>query len=618
MSQIGKFLNLHPHMESWAVYNVDGPYTTEHKIGTLAPAQFGGLSYMILDEKGGDVYIIQTESFGRCAIWAPQDNDSNITYERTYSNGDNHGSGGGSLQPVTGNGKFLNLKAHMQSWAVYNVDGPYTTEHKIGTLAPAQYGGLSYQILEEKGGDVYIIQTESFGRCAIWAPRDNDSSISSSPEFTNGGTSSGGPTGGYTGTGGVEVPGGLKVFIDPGHGGNDPGATGNGLQEKNIVLSIAKKLGVILNSYGVSVKYSRENDTFVGLEERAQMANNWGASLFVSIHANSAATPVSGTECFTKSSASSNTKLLSASVANAISNRLGIPNRGHKEESWRVLVSSNMPSILVETAFINHAGDANLLSNKQDDFANAIATEILKYLNITSIKPSYEQIVVSASEYEPIFGDLPGIKDRYKYNFIEPAINKLNDFKKNNPYDKVTWLISSVGYSTNDISNFKDTAKNLGVNIKFFSHKSELIEYLNSDRSFYKIRNLAFFSHGLVGSVELGYKQKDTLESNLSLSINDIKNINPSGFSSNSYTFFYSCNTATEENGTSFAKEWFSHGLGATQGANGKTDYGVIMGTTSEEITEHKAQSSKEKGYNENGARNYPTLDPGVEWIYFL
>ena len=480
MSQLGKFLNLHPHMESWAVYNVDGPYTTEHKIGTLAPAQFGGLSYMILDEKGGDVYIIQTESFGRCAIWAPQDNDSNITYERTYSNGDNHGSGGGSLQPVTGNGKFLNLKAHMQSWAVYNVDGPYTTEHKIGTLAPAQYGGLSYQILEEKGGDVYIIQTESFGRCAIWAPRDNDSSISSSPEFTNGGTSSsvstggsgtgrylnlkahmqswavynvdgpyttehkigtlapaqygglsyqileekggdvyiiqtesfgrcaiwaprdndssissspeftnggtssGGSTGGYTGTGGVEVPGGLKVFIDPGHGGNDPGATGNGLQEKNIVLSIAKKLGVILNSYGVSVKYSRENDTFVGLEERAQMANNWGASLFVSIHANSAATPVSGTECFTKSSASSNTKLLSASVANAISNRLGIPNRGHKEESWRVLVSSNMPSILVETAFINHAGDANLLLNRQDDFANAIATEILNYLNINS------------------------------------------------------------------------------------------------------------------------------------------------------------------------------------------------------------------------------------------
>ena len=125
MSQIGKFLNLHPHMQSWAIYNENGPYTTNYKIGDLSPAQYGGLSYMILDEKGGDIYIIQTESFGRCAIWAPIDNDSNITYERSYSNGDNNGSGGGSLIP--GTGKYLNLHPHMQSWAVYNENGPYTT-----------------------------------------------------------------------------------------------------------------------------------------------------------------------------------------------------------------------------------------------------------------------------------------------------------------------------------------------------------------------------------------------------------------------------------------------------------------------------------------------------------
>ena len=384
MSQKGKFLNLHPHMESWAIYNVDGPYTTAHKIGTLAPAQYGGLSYMILDEKGGDIYIIQTESFGQCAIWAPQDNDSNITYERTYSNGDNHGSGGGTL--VSRTGKYLNLKPHMQSWAVYNVSGPYTTAHKIGTLAPAQYGGLSYQILEEKGGDVYIIQTESFGKCAIWAPRDNDSSISNAPEYTNGGSSSSVSSEITSENGGVELPGGLKVFIDPGHGGNDPGALGSTFNEKDIVLAISKKLGVILNSYGVSVKYSRENDTAVGLEERAQMANNWGASLFVSIHANSAASPASGTECFTKPSANSSTKQLSANIAKSISSKLGIANRGHKEEVWRVLTSSNIPAILVETAFVNHPNDSNLLLNRQDDFADAIAREILNYLNINSTK----------------------------------------------------------------------------------------------------------------------------------------------------------------------------------------------------------------------------------------
>ncbi len=156
------------------------------------------------------------------------------------------------------------------------------------------------------------------------------------------------------------------------------------MQEKDIVLGIAKKLGVKLNSYGISVKYSRETDTFVDLDPRAQQANEWGASLFVSIHANSATASASGTECYTKPAADSKTKQLSANVAQAISSKLGIPNRGHKEEVWRVLMSSNMPAILVETAFITNSGDANLLQNRQDDFANAIAKEILNYLNIDS------------------------------------------------------------------------------------------------------------------------------------------------------------------------------------------------------------------------------------------
>ncbi|MBU3106166.1 hypothetical protein KPL41_19060, partial [Clostridium gasigenes] len=194
MSQTGKFLNLHPHMTSWAVYNVNGPYTSANKIGSLSPAQFGGISYNIIEDKGSDIYIIQTDSFGKCAIWAPIDNDSSITYERAFSNGGPGGSGGGTLLPGgnTGNGKYLNLHAHIPSWGVYNVNGPYTSANKIGSLAPAQFSGLSYSILEEKGGDVYIIQTDSFGRCAIWAPRDNDSSITTSPSYSNGNTSGGG------------------------------------------------------------------------------------------------------------------------------------------------------------------------------------------------------------------------------------------------------------------------------------------------------------------------------------------------------------------------------------------------------------------------------------------
>ena len=149
-----------------------------------------------------------------------------------------------------------------------------------------------------------------------------------------------------------------------------------------MVLAISKKLGVILNSYGVSVKYSRENDIFVDLAPRAQMANNWGAILFVSIHANSASSDASGTECYTHPNDNSTTKNLSANVSRSISNKFGIPNRGYKEEDFAVLRLSNMPAILVETAFITNSGDANLLKNRQDDFANSIASEISKYLGI--------------------------------------------------------------------------------------------------------------------------------------------------------------------------------------------------------------------------------------------
>lgn len=98
MSQVGKFLNLKPHMSSWRVYNQNGPYTTAYSIGSLAPAQFGGLSYRIRGEKGNDVYLIQTESFSLCAIWAPRDNDSTITTSPTYANGD---TSTGTTKPST-------------------------------------------------------------------------------------------------------------------------------------------------------------------------------------------------------------------------------------------------------------------------------------------------------------------------------------------------------------------------------------------------------------------------------------------------------------------------------------------------------------------------------------
>ena len=95
----------------------------------------------------------------------------------------------------------------------------------------------------------------------------------------------------------------FTVVIDPGHGGRDPGAIGKRGKEKNINLSVALKLGKLIqnNCKDVRIVYTRQNDTFVTLDKRAQIANNAKADLFISIHTNSVAKgrTVRGTETYT-------------------------------------------------------------------------------------------------------------------------------------------------------------------------------------------------------------------------------------------------------------------------------------------------------------------------------
>lgn len=173
-----------------------------------------------------------------------------------------------------------------------------------------------------------------------------------------------------------------KIFLDAGHGGKDPGAVGNGLKEKDIVLSMVLKLGKILSDAGFEISYSRKTDVFIGLNERSNMANNINVDLFVSIHNNASDNILAkGTECFTYYSAGTSTKELSASIAKSIATNLGIINRGHKEAGFAVLKNSEMPAILIETAFISNSSDAILLKDNQDDFVNAIAQQIIKYFD---------------------------------------------------------------------------------------------------------------------------------------------------------------------------------------------------------------------------------------------
>ena len=95
----------------------------------------------------------------------------------------------------------------------------------------------------------------------------------------------------------------FTVVIDPGHGGRDPGAIGRKGKEKNINLNVALKLGKLIqdNCKDVRIIYTRQKDIFVGLDRRAQIANNAKADLFISIHTNSVARgrTVRGTETYT-------------------------------------------------------------------------------------------------------------------------------------------------------------------------------------------------------------------------------------------------------------------------------------------------------------------------------
>lgn len=184
----------------------------------------------------------------------------------------------------------------------------------------------------------------------------------------------------------------MKIFIDAGHnyGKWNTGAEGNGLREQDITFGIAEKLSRKLKSANVEVKMSRNKVTDIlgtskntSLSKRAEMANDWNADLFISIHCNSAINKsATGTEVFVYSK---NSKVydLAENITKAISEDLSLKNRGVKTDSTlAVLRRTKMPSLLVETAFICNTNDAQKLKDRQDDFAEAIFKETCAYYNI--------------------------------------------------------------------------------------------------------------------------------------------------------------------------------------------------------------------------------------------
>lgn len=175
------------------------------------------------------------------------------------------------------------------------------------------------------------------------------------------------------------------IVIDPGHGGPDPGAVGiGGIQEKEIVLDVSHQVSRLLQSQGVQVVMTRQDDRDLGLAPRSSLANQVNATAFVSIHANAVSLSrpeVNGVETFHYSESS---RPLAASIQKSILEATGMNSRGVKQARFYVLRYTRMPSALVEIGFVTGAQDAPRLADPgfRTTMSQAIAQGILRYLGI--------------------------------------------------------------------------------------------------------------------------------------------------------------------------------------------------------------------------------------------
>ncbi|WNS76953.1 N-acetylmuramoyl-L-alanine amidase [Bacillus sp. DTU_2020_1000418_1_SI_GHA_SEK_038] len=162
----------------------------------------------------------------------------------------------------------------------------------------------------------------------------------------------------------------VKIFIDPGHGGADPGAVGNGLFEKNLTLKISKYIRTMLTAYeNIQVKLSRESDQTVSLNQRTNMANAWGAEFLLSVHINSGGG--TGFEDYIHPRNRQSSPSYQGVIHEEIVKQIDLKDRGKKQENFHMLRESNMPAMLTENGFIDNPNDASKLS--QSSYIERIA-----------------------------------------------------------------------------------------------------------------------------------------------------------------------------------------------------------------------------------------------------
>lgn len=265
-----------------------------------------------------------------------------------------------------------------------------------------------------------------------------------------------------------------KVVIDAGHGGKDPGAVGKNSKEKDIVLSIALKAGKYIEERhkDVEVIYTRKTDEFIELHKRAQIANESGADLFISIHCNSnKSSKPYGSETYVMGLHKSEDNLdvaktenaaifyeddyanqyegfnpnsdedyivlsmfqsasidqsinLSQKVQSQFKNKASRKDRGVKQAGFWVLYKTTMPGILIEAGFLSNLEEEKYLITEDGQIHLALAI----YEAFSEFKTEYEELNSSLADLSKF--QEPEEKVFYRIQFASYKKEKSLDFKK--------------------------------------------------------------------------------------------------------------------------------------------------------------------------------------------
>lgn len=294
----------------------------------------------------------------------------------------------------------------------------------------------------------------------------------------------------------------MKVFLDAGHGGIDPGATGNGYKEKDLTLKLCLDVEKQVARHGMITNQTRRDDRFVSLEKRSELANAFKADAFISFHFNSFTNNLaSGVETFSHTNSIKGRELATKIQSELVKAKLYIKDRGVKQANFSVLRRTNMPASLLEVCFISNKEDVEFFIKNYSKYVQTIAKAIVEYLGVRYILPLKN--TPGQGTEKPSTPNIAIVKDKINIlllsdhivvdGFIKEGTSYVN---VNDSYISVREILESLGLTVNwdkdlkvitaDIN--KEYVKEKGsTDVLLLGNKINVKTYVHKDKNCIKI-----------------------------------------------------------------------------------------------------------------------------------